>query len=55
MEIAQFDWIIIISFLFLTLLIGAFVAKKSGILTIIALIAAYLLSKVWSRIKVDVL
>ncbi len=30
MEIAQFDWIIIISFLFLTLLIGVFVAKKSG-------------------------
>ena len=30
MEISQFDWIIIISFLFLTLLIGVFVSKKSG-------------------------
>jgi Na+/proline symporter len=30
MDIAQFDWIIIISFLILTLFIGVLVAKKSG-------------------------
>jgi len=29
--------------------------QLGGVLTVIALIAAYLLSKVWSRIKVDVL
>ena len=76
MDIAKLDWIIIISFLLITLFIGILAMllalviiycllfatgyfiygnlQLGGMPTTIAIISAYLLSKVWSRIKVKV-